>query len=51
MLANGKEFEVACISVWMPGERFALTWRHATFASGQSTRLDVRFEAVGTRGA
>ena len=25
----------------------ALTWRQATFARGQSTELDVRFEAVG----
>jgi uncharacterized protein YndB with AHSA1/START domain len=46
-LANGKEFEVGRITVWKPGERLALTWRHATFAPGQSTQLDVRFEAVG----
>jgi uncharacterized protein YndB with AHSA1/START domain len=44
-LANGKEFEVGRITVWKPGERLALTWRQATFAPGQSTRLDVRFEA------
>src|SRR5713226_4254247 len=29
------------------GEKLALTWRQATFAPGQSTQLDVRFEAVG----
>jgi uncharacterized protein YndB with AHSA1/START domain len=46
-LANGKEFEVGRITVWEPGERLALTWRQATFASGRSTQLDVRFEAVG----
>ena len=46
-LANGKEFEVGRIMVWKPGERLALTWRQATFAPGQSTQLDVRFEAVG----
>ena len=46
-LANGKEFEVGRITVWKPGERLALTWRQATFAPGQSTQLDVRFEAVG----
>jgi uncharacterized protein YndB with AHSA1/START domain len=46
-LANGKEFEVGRISVWKPGERLALTWRHAAFAPGQLTQLDVRFEAVG----
>jgi hypothetical protein len=46
-LANGNEFEVGRITVWKPGERLALTWRHGTFAPGQSTQLDVRFEAVG----
>jgi uncharacterized protein YndB with AHSA1/START domain len=50
-LANGKEFEVGRITVWKPGERLALTWRQATFAPGQSTQLDVRFEAGGTRRA
>src|SRR5262249_43768893 len=44
-LANGKEFEVGRIIVWKPGERLALTWRQATFAPGQSTQLEVRFEA------
>jgi hypothetical protein len=34
-LANGKEFEVGRITVWKPGERLALCWRHATFAPGQ----------------
>jgi len=46
-LANGKQFEVGRVILWKPGERLVLTWRHATFAPGQSTRLDVRFEAVG----
>jgi uncharacterized protein YndB with AHSA1/START domain len=46
-LTNGKEFEVGRIIVWKPGERLALAWRQATFAPGQSTQLDVRFEAVG----
>jgi len=46
-LPNGKEFEVGRITIWKPGERLALTWRQATFARGQSTELDVRFEAVG----
>ncbi|MBX9587682.1 MAG: SRPBCC domain-containing protein [Hyphomonadaceae bacterium] len=30
-----------------PGERLALSWRQATFAAGQSTQLEVRFEALG----
>src|SRR5262245_64962797 len=47
-LANGREFEVGRITIWKPGERLALTWRQATFAPGQSTQLDVRFEAVGS---
>lgn len=46
-LTGGKEFEVGRITVWKPGERLALTWRQATFTPDQSTRLDVRFEAVG----
>src|SRR5262249_31467885 len=46
-LANGKEFEVGRITVWNPGERLALTWRQATFAPGQSTRVDGRFVGVG----
>jgi hypothetical protein len=36
--------------IWLPGKpggSLALTWRHATFAPGQSTQLDARFEAVG----
>ena len=33
-LPNGKEFEVGRITVWKPGERLALTWRQATFATG-----------------
>lgn len=47
MLANGREFEVGRIIIWKPGERLALAWRQATFSPGQSTELDVRFEAVG----
>ena len=46
-LPNGKEFEVGRITVWKPGERLALTWRQATFAPGQMTELDVRFEPIG----
>jgi uncharacterized protein YndB with AHSA1/START domain len=46
-LANGTEFEVGRITIWQPGERLALTWRQATFSPGQSTELDVRFEAIG----
>jgi len=47
-LANGKVFEIGKISVWAPGERLVFGWRQATFASGQDTEVEVRFEAVGT---
>ncbi len=46
-LDDGAEFEIGRISVWRPGERLTLSWRHATFASEQATELDVRFEAIG----
>ena len=46
-LADGEVFEIGRITVWQPGERLALSWRQATFAAGQSTALDVRFEAIG----
>ena len=46
-LEDGSEFEVGRITVWRPGERLALTWRQSTFAPGQTTDVDVRFEAVG----
>jgi uncharacterized protein YndB with AHSA1/START domain len=45
-LANGNEFEIGRITIWRPGEHLALTWRQATFASDQSTELDVRFELI-----
>jgi hypothetical protein len=46
-LPNGKEFEIGRITVWMPGERLAFTWRQATFAPDQVTHVEVRFEPVG----
>jgi uncharacterized protein YndB with AHSA1/START domain len=46
-LGDGSEFEVGRITKWRPGERLALTWRQASFAPGQSTDLDVLFEAIG----
>jgi uncharacterized protein YndB with AHSA1/START domain len=46
-LADGTAFEVGRITHWRPGERLVLTWRHASFAAGQSTELDVRFESIG----
>lgn len=46
-LPNGKEFEIGRITAWAPGERLAFTWRQATFAAGQVTQVEVRFEATG----
>lgn len=45
-LANGKKFEIGRISVWEPGRRLVFTWRQATFRPGQSTEVEVCFEAV-----
>ena len=46
-LPNGKIFEIGKITVWTPPDRLAFGWRQATFAGDQTTRVDVRFEAVG----
>ena len=46
-LANGKVFEIGRIRVWSPPSRLVVGWRQATFAPGQDTQVEVRFEAVG----
>lgn len=46
-LPSGKVFEIGRVSAWQPGEYLAFSWRQATFAPGQLTHVDVRFEAVG----
>lgn len=46
-LANGRVFEIGTVSVWEPGVALVFSWRQATFAPGQSTEVEVRFEAVG----
>ncbi len=46
-LGNGKVFEIGRITAWDPGSRLAFTWRQATFAPGQVTHVEVRFETVG----
>lgn len=46
-LATGKVFEIGRITAWEPGARLAFTWRQATFAPGQATHVEVRFEVVG----
>lgn len=47
-LANGKAFEVGRITDWAPPHLIAFTWRQATFAPEQNTRVEVRFEAAGS---
>jgi len=45
--ASGETFEIGRIFVWAPPERLAFTWRQASFAPDQETRVEVRFEPVG----
>ncbi len=44
-------FEKGMITAWEPPERFQFEWRGVNFAPGESTRVEVVFEAVasGTR--
>lgn len=46
-LKNGKVFEIGRVKVWAPGERLVFGWRQATFAPGQDTEVEVRFESLG----
>jgi uncharacterized protein YndB with AHSA1/START domain len=46
-LPGGKVFEIGRITAWAPAERLAFGWRQATFAPGQATHVEVRFEPVG----
>ena len=45
-LASGKVFEIGQIRAWEPPHRLVVGWRQATFAPGQDTEVEVRFEAV-----
>jgi uncharacterized protein YndB with AHSA1/START domain len=46
-LASGKVFEIGKIRAWEPPSRLVFGWRQATFAAGQDTEVEVRFETVG----
>ncbi len=46
-LKNGKVFEIGPVRVWEPGRRLVFGWRQAAFAEGQTTEVEVKFEAVG----
>jgi hypothetical protein len=45
--ADGEVFEIGRITIWEPAVRLAFTWRQASFALDQMTRVEVRFEPVG----
>lgn len=49
--AAGDLFEIGRIRTWEPGRLLAFDWRGPNFEPGQSTAVEVRFEAVpqGTR--
>jgi uncharacterized protein YndB with AHSA1/START domain len=44
---DGSTFEIGRVSVWEPGKRLVFAWRQANFLPGQSTEVEVGFEAVG----
>jgi uncharacterized protein YndB with AHSA1/START domain len=44
---DGSSFTVGHISIWEPGVRLVLGWRHDSFDADQTTELEVRFEPVG----
>ena len=45
-LPGGTEFQIGRVSVWEPGRRLVFSWRQQSFAPGQETEVEVRFEAV-----
>ena len=46
-LASGKVHEIGRVRVWAPPARLVFGWRQATFAPGQHTEVEVRFDPVG----
>ena len=44
---TGEVFEIGRMTVWEPGVRLAFSWRQESFAPGQLTHVEVRFEPVG----
>jgi len=49
--ADGERFEVGRVLAWEPGARLLFEWRDRSFAAGEITEVEVRFEphARGTR--
>ena len=46
-LPSGKQYEIGKVICWRPGERLCFDWRPSTFAAGEKTEVEVRFEAFG----
>lgn len=46
-LPSGTVFVIGRILVWEPGKRLVFGWRQATFAAGQNTQVEIRFEPLG----
>lgn len=46
-LPAGGTFEIGRITSWEPGRLLAFSWRQASFAADQATRVEIRFEPVG----
>jgi len=46
--AGPRAFTKGEITAWQPPERFAFEWRGVNFAPGESTHVEVCFEAVPT---
>jgi len=47
VLPDGEIFEIGRITAWEPPGRLAFTWRQESFAPGQLTQVEVKFEPVG----
>jgi activator of HSP90 ATPase len=43
----GDVFEIGRVRVWEPGKRLVFEWRVRNFAPGESTEVELRFEASG----
>jgi uncharacterized protein YndB with AHSA1/START domain len=41
-----RTYEVGRVAAWEPPARFVLEWRNTNFSPGESTEVEVRFEAV-----
>ncbi len=48
--SNGKIFEIGQVRVWDPPQRLVFGWRQASFAPGQDTEVEVRFDPSGADG-